>query len=107
MPDLRPGQYKRIGRISEKNPERALAVSERMEKRASREERGKEFVKDKPAREKIKSDFAQGVARLYDGGGKSLLRGEENPRAKKDAVKKITSRDIPLAPTPEPLFSRR
>jgi hypothetical protein len=93
MPDLRPGQLKRIGRISEKNPERALAVTERMEKRASREERGKEFVENKSAREKIKNDFAQGVARLYDGGDKE----------KKQAVKKTTGRDYPLSATPEPV----
>jgi len=97
MPDLRPGQYKRLGRISEKNPERALAVAERMEKRASREERGKEFVKNTSAREKIKENFAQGVSKLYQGGDKE----------KKEAVRKITSRDTPLAPTPEPLFSRK
>ena len=42
--ELRKGQYKRIGRISEKNPERAMRVAERMNKRASRVERGKEIA---------------------------------------------------------------
>jgi hypothetical protein len=100
MPDLRKGQYKRLGRISEKNPERAERVAERMDKRASRTERGAEIAANAEEKRTGGRDIARGVARLYD-------RGEENPRAKKDAVKKITSRDIPLAPTPEPLFSRR
>ena len=39
--ELRKGQYKRIGRISEKNPERAQRVADRMNTRASRVDRGK------------------------------------------------------------------
>jgi len=39
--DLRPGQYKRIGRIAENNPERANRVAERMTTRSEREEKGK------------------------------------------------------------------
>jgi hypothetical protein len=109
MPDLRPGQYKRIGRISEKNPERALAVSERMEKRASREERGKKFVKDKPAHEQIKKNFAQGVERQVE-------RQDAASPARREAVKKMTTaegkdkqggRDYPLSTTPEPLSSKK
>lgn len=42
--ELRKGQYKRIGRIAEKNPERAERVAERMNTRASRVERGKEIA---------------------------------------------------------------
>jgi protein subunit release factor B len=42
--ELRKGQYKRIGRISEKNPERAQRVADRMNTRASRIERGKEIA---------------------------------------------------------------
>lgn len=42
--ELRKGQYKRIGRIAERNPERAERVSERMNKRASRVDRGKEIA---------------------------------------------------------------
>jgi len=38
---LRRGQYKRLGRIAEKNPERAEKVAERMKERATRFERGK------------------------------------------------------------------
>lgn len=42
--NLRKGQYKRVGRISEKNPERAQRVAERMNTRASRVDRGKEIA---------------------------------------------------------------
>ena len=42
--NLRKGQYKRVCRISEKNPERAMRVADRMNKRASRVERGKEIA---------------------------------------------------------------
>lgn len=97
MPDLRPGQLKRLGRISEKNPERAERVAERMDKRASRTERGKEIAANAEKNRTGGRDIARGVARLYDGGDKE----------KQQAVRKMTSRDIPLAPTPEPLFSRR
>jgi hypothetical protein len=41
---LRKGQYKRIGRIAENNPERAERVASRMNERASRVERGKEIA---------------------------------------------------------------
>jgi hypothetical protein len=41
---LRKGQYKRLGRIAEKNPERADKVAERMKKRDSRLQRGKEIA---------------------------------------------------------------
>lgn len=70
MPDLRKGQYKRLGRIAETNPERAEKVAARMEKRASREERGKEVTRG-------------------TGIGTAVLR--------------MTGRDYPLSPTPEPV----
>jgi hypothetical protein len=38
---LRRGQYKRLGRIAEKNPDRADKVADRMKERATRFERGK------------------------------------------------------------------
>jgi len=41
---LRKGQYKRLGRIAERNPERAEKVAERMKKRDSRLQRGKEIA---------------------------------------------------------------
>ena len=43
---LRTGQYKRLGRIDEKNPARAERVAGRMTERASRVSRGKEIAGD-------------------------------------------------------------
>ena len=45
--DLKPRQYKRIGRISESNPERANRVADRMVKRDSRTQTGKGIVSAK------------------------------------------------------------
>jgi hypothetical protein len=42
--NLRRGQYKRIGRIAERNPERAERVASRMNERASRVDRGKDIA---------------------------------------------------------------
>ena len=42
---LRPRQYKRLGRLAAKNPERAERVAGRMVERDTRKERGQEFVK--------------------------------------------------------------
>jgi len=77
MPDLRKGQYKRLGRIAETNPERAERVAERMDKRASRTERGAAIASN--AEEKRT-------------GGRDIARG----------VSRMTGRDYPLSPTPEP-----
>ena len=41
---LRTGQLKRIGRLAAKNPEKATAVGSRMVERATRRQRGKEFL---------------------------------------------------------------
>lgn len=46
-PTLRRGQYKRLGRLEAKNPERAERVANRMIERDTRLERGKSFVADK------------------------------------------------------------
>lgn len=42
--ELRKGQYKRLGRIAEKNPARAERVAERMNRKSSRINRGKEIA---------------------------------------------------------------
>lgn len=42
---LRQGQYKRLGRLSAKDPSRAQEVAERMVERRSRKARGREFLK--------------------------------------------------------------
>ena len=80
-----------------------------MEKRASREERGRE----------VAGNTGRGVAKYRS--ASEVTRAEENPRAREEARKKINDfakesenfvkkakrPDTPLAPTPEPLFSRR
>lgn len=43
-PSLRSGQYKRIGRLAAKNPDRAKRVASRMVERDTRKARGKEYV---------------------------------------------------------------
>jgi hypothetical protein len=94
MPDLRKGQYKRIGRIAETNPEKAERVADRMKTRASRGERGKNIAN----KDEIEKGFGTAIAR-------HLSRGEESPNAKAKAVRDMTRRpDTPLAPSPEPLF---
>jgi hypothetical protein len=113
MADLKPRQYKRLGRIAENNPERAARVAGRMEKRASREERGRE----------VAGNTGRGVAKYR--AASEMTRAEENPRAKAEAVKKMTEKgrtssgakpvnvvrgkvnrpDTPLAMTPEPFGS--
>jgi hypothetical protein len=107
MPDLRKGQYKRIGRIAENNPERAERVADRMEKRASREERGKNIANQD-------ENFARATAKMYQ---------EENPRERQQAIRRHSTqaeehrpnssheqarkRDTPLSMTPEPMSQMR
>lgn len=43
--NLRTGQLKRIGRLSAKNPDKAQKVGAKMIERATRRERGKEYIK--------------------------------------------------------------
>jgi hypothetical protein len=102
MPDLRPGQYKRIGRISEKNPERAIRVADRMEKRASRTERGKNIAdRNNPKFSSNLEQFVRAEAKQ-----RQAPRVDETRKPLTKPMPKATSRDTPLAPTPEPLFSR-
>lgn len=103
MADLKPRQYKRLGRIAENNPERAKRVAARMEKRASREERGRE----------IAGNTGRGVAKYR---AAEKMTGEAfNSRSeslKRDAVKTMTEKgktkrpDTPLAESPIPSFLR-
>lgn len=51
-PSLRKGQYKRLGRLAAKNPDRAERVSTRMIERDTRVARGKAYVADKLAKAK-------------------------------------------------------
>ena len=53
---LRTGQYKRLGRIDEKNPARAERVAERMSTRASRIDRGKDIAGDRGDKRRAELD---------------------------------------------------
>jgi hypothetical protein len=55
-PTLRRGQYKRLGRLAAKNPDRAERVSDRMIERDTRLERGKAFVANKLAKAKAAAE---------------------------------------------------
>lgn len=55
-PSLRRGQYKRLGRLEAKNPERAERVANRMIERDTRLERGKAFVANKMAKAKAAAE---------------------------------------------------
>jgi hypothetical protein len=98
MADLKPRQYKRLGRIEERNPERAAKVASRMEKRASRTERGKEIASKA-------EENRTGYVKMANG----LMTGQG--RAKQAAVKTMVEKgrtkrpDTPLAATPEPFSS--
>ena len=54
---LRTGQYKRLGRIDEKNPARAERVAERMNTRASRVDRGKGIANPPIMHSNIMKDY--------------------------------------------------
>jgi hypothetical protein len=97
--NLKTRQYKRLGRIAEKNPERADRVAERMNNKASRVERGKDIASPRRSlmmemnnaadkrENKMKSDFRE---RLLE---KSKMKdGGKFPDLNKDG--KITKADI-------------
>jgi hypothetical protein len=107
MADLKPRQYKRLGRIEEKNPERAARVAGRMEKRASREERGKAIAKS--------ASEGRGIARQAVSTGRARAEAQYRPRVEEEkgttavikrmAEKGRTNRpDTPLADSPVPSF---
>lgn len=118
MADLKPRQYKRLGRIEERNPERAAKVAGRMEKRATREERGKAVAKsasegNKGIRgklvtaqrtaaenDKIKARYSRDEEKGTTALIKRMARTEAKPV---NVVRgKINRPDTPLAMTPEP-----
>lgn len=125
MADLKPRQYKRLGRIEEKNPERAARVAGRMEQRATRTERGKAVAKS------ASEGKVRGMAKLYQSDSREKAKaiqkftGKGEAMSKQDFEKrkatlrsqsadkmvnkpvnvvrgKINRPDTPLAMTPEP-----
>ena len=82
---LKSRQYKRLGRIAEKNPERAEEVAGRMKLRATRTQRGKELAGD-DAGAKVRKAMEE--ARLAP----KAKEGKSFPDLNKDG--KITKADI-------------
>jgi len=74
--ELRKGQYKRIGRISEKNPERAMRVADRMNTRASRVDRGKEIASPSKMERNPMNEMRQ-----------EMLQSERKNERMKDTIK--------------------
>jgi len=97
--ELRKGQYKRIGRIAERNPERAERVAERMNTRATREERGKAIANPQ---EKMRMDVNKMQEALRSNATKSAMKkggvvkkaksGGSFPDLNKDG--KVTKADV-------------
>ena len=105
---LRKGQYKRLGRIAEKNSDRAERVADRMKTRESRVERGKDIA-NPPIRverfnaDRMKVDQLQKMkeATKMKSGGKQMIKRADgsysqrglwdNIRAAKGSGKKPTA----------------
>jgi hypothetical protein len=78
--NLKARQYKRLGRIAEKNPNRAYKVAERMEDRATSVERGKGVAAGASARQSYKpSDVESKMVKKP----KSSFRPAFAPKVKK------------------------
>lgn len=86
--DLRPGQYKRIGRIAENNPNRAERVAARMTTRSERKDRGKEIADQYSTSSEKTKKLARQLSQL-----------NTNQERKKSYFSRP---DTPLAETPEP-----
>ena len=80
-------QKKRLGRIAEKNPERAKEVAERMKLRATRRKRGSEIYDSLSPKEDLPAFKARTMAEA-----KSAKNGKSFPDLNKDG--KITKADI-------------
>lgn len=96
--NLKARQYKRLGRIAEKNPNRAYKVAERMEDRATREERGKGVAVGASARQSYKPDemesrlIKRAKAKFSIPKVKKAKSGASFPDLNKDG--KVTKADI-------------
>ena len=102
---LRTGQYKRLGRIDEKNPARAERVADRMNTRATRVSRGKDiaspsFYRDNPMMNmklsldefRFKKEKMKAGGMLKRADGSYSKRGLwDNIRANKGSGKKPTA----------------
>lgn len=88
-PDLRTGQYRRLGRLSAKNPTKAKKVAKRMVEKATRTERGEQYLK------KNVGKFMPDVPEVGKKGAKVVAKAKKGgsfPDLNKDG--KITKADI-------------
>lgn len=90
--NLKPRQLKRIGRIEERNPARAARVADRMEKRNTRQERGKAVVNKN-------SSFVFKISDFKKDSDKIKMDNVQKIKAKERV--KISRPDTPLAETPK------
>jgi multidrug efflux pump subunit AcrA (membrane-fusion protein) len=86
---LKRRQYKRLGRIAERNTERAKEVAERMKERATRYQRGKELAGD-DAGARVRKSMEE--AREASKTASKAKNGKSFPDLNKDG--KITQADI-------------
>lgn len=64
--DLKPRQYRRVGRIAENNPERAERVAERMTTKSERAQKGKEIA-DKYSSSNYNEKYQAKLERMKSG----------------------------------------
>ena len=76
---LRKGQYKRLGRIAEKNPERAERVAGRMKMRDSRLQRGKDIANPR----KVEAVASKVSDKLKEKGTPAMKKGGKVVKKKK------------------------
>jgi hypothetical protein len=101
--DLRPGQYKRIGRIAEKNPDRAERVAERMTTRSERKDKGKDIADKYSTTDKTKRERQQSITRQLSqlaSAPKASSMSADYMQSASQAQQKM-GRDIPLSATPQ------
>jgi len=94
---LRKGQYKRLGRIAESNPDRADKVADRMKERATRVQRGKRVAESSGSRASanpLRADYLKSKIDAVKGAIKrpKAKDGKSFPDLNKDG--KITKADI-------------
>jgi hypothetical protein len=96
--DLRPGQYKRIGRIAEKNPDRAERVAARMTTRSERKDKGKAIADQYSTTSDKKKKFAGQLAEVV--GTRTSKMSSDYMQSASQAQQKM-GRDVPLSATPQ------
>jgi hypothetical protein len=109
--DLKPRQYKRVGRIAENNPERAERVAERLVTKSEREEKGKKIA-DKYSSsnkmpqaqyEKMKSDLKTGYDSInFKNKDIDKFKGKFGQDGVRDMGKTLTIDEVKAINKPKP-----